>query len=108
MGIFSSVAHTTMLNGIVDINTTTNTAVRVGDANLSERKLLYIMNASTVPVYIGSETSNGTAITEDLIARHGIKMAAGDAMWLPVGDNITVYARSNSGAGKRLRVCEMA
>ena len=108
MDIHSGVAHVAMLNGWVAINNTTVTEIKIGSTALQERKWLYIMNASTVPIYIGSQTALGTAVTNVTVAKSGIKMAAGDAIWLPVSDAITVYGLSNAGAGIRLRVAELS
>jgi len=100
-----------MLNGTIDLSTAA-TAVRIGSSNLIERKWLYIYNASGVPIFIGSEyldaNGNPTTITAYLLGKIGQKLASGDAIWLPVSDRITVYARANTGAGKRIRVMEIA
>lgn len=106
MDIHASVARVAMLNGIVDLNSSGITAVRVGSSNLIERKWLQIQNASNVNVFVGSSTALGTAIVLDKLVRWGIKIPSGDVVWLPVNDNITVYACSQSGAGKRLRIVE--
>lgn len=113
MDIFSSTAHTTMLNGKVTALTQGSdpTAVRVGDSNLSERKLLFIQNASPLKVCIASETSQGTEITKDNINRKGIKLASDDVIWLPVSENITVYATcitDGTNNSAELRIAELA
>ncbi len=108
MDIHASVARLAMLNGKVDVNSTSLTEVKVGDTALLERKWLYIVNAGTAPVYIGSQTALGTDVTMNSLGKVGIKLAAANEIWLPVSDKITVYARSNSGAGKRLRIAEFS
>jgi len=111
MDIHATTARLAMLNGIVDVNTTTVTAVRVGSANLVERKWLFIQNASNVHVFVGASYSAAdviTTITRNRLAKEGIKVPVGDAIWLPVSDKITVYAISLAGAGKRLRIAEFS
>ena len=106
--IFSGVGHDCMITGVVDINTTTVTAVKVGTANLSSRKWLVIRNASDVKCYVGSKSDPTTIATRQVIAKTGWKLDLDEVLWLPVDENITVYAISNSGAGKRLRITEIA
>ncbi len=103
---FAPTAYVAMVNGIVTINTTSLTAVKVGSENLHGRKWLVIQVAvgGTTKVFIGSSTD----ITRDQLAKRGMKAADGDILWLPVSDNITVYAISSTGAGKRLRVTELS
>ncbi len=112
MDLHGQVGRIRMLNGIVALNVTAPTAIRCGSTELIDRKWLYIMNASGIPVFIGSEylDTDGApqTITKDKLARTGIKMASGDAIWLPVSDKLTVYGISQSGAGKRLRIMELA
>ncbi len=111
MDIFAGVAHTTMLNGVVDVGNSSVTAVRVGSENLSERKWLYIMNAAggtNIKIFIGSQSAVGVALTTSSLPKYGFKIEQGDAIWLPVNENITIYAMSSAGEGKRLRVAELA
>jgi hypothetical protein len=111
MDIHGAVAHTTMLNGYVDVKNSETTALRVGSSNLPERKWLYLRCAaggSGATVYIGSQSSRGIAVTTTTLAKSGIKMKAGQDLWLPVSDAITVYGMSNTGAGKRIIVMELA
>lgn len=111
---FQPTAYVRMVNGIVDINATTVTAIRCGSENLAGRKWLMIQVAvgSTTKVFIGSSsaagTEAGTAITKAELAKYGQKFGDGDRVWLPVGDQITVYAITSSGGGRRLRVAELA
>ena len=107
---FLPTAYVAMINGTVDINSTTTTAVRVGSSNLRSRKWLMVQAAvdSTIKVFLGSESTEGTTITKTELAKGGLKIAAGDVVWLPVSERITVYALSSSGSGKRLRVAELA
>ena len=108
MDLFTPTAYVGMLNGLVHLNTTTTTPIYIGTANMTARKWLYIMNASGVPIFIGSASAlDGVAITRNQLAKNGIKMSSGDAVWLPVSNKITVYGISQSGAGKRLRVMEL-
>ena len=108
---FAPIAYIHCINGVVDLDVTA-TAVRIGSSNLEGRKYLFFMNASNVPIFYGSKYLNSdgipTDITAALLGKWGQKLATGDAVWLPVNDNITIYARANSGAGKRLRVMELA
>lgn len=111
MADFMPVAHTTMLNGVVDVGNSAVKAVRVGDSNLSERKWLYIMNAAggtNIRIYLGSQSAVGTALTTTTLPKYGIKLTQGDAIWLPISSEITVYAMSSAGEGKRLRIAELA
>ena len=106
---FLPTAYIRCLNGIVDLSTAL-TAVRCGSSNLEGRKWLVITNASNVPIFFGSSylvSGIPTTITAAILGKLGTKMAAGDSVWLPVGDTITIYARANSGAGKRLRIMEL-
>lgn len=107
---FLPTAYVAMINGTVAINSTTVTAVRVGTSNLRSRKWLMIQSAvgGITKVFVGSESTEGTTITKAILAKAGIKIADGDVLWLPVSDRITVYAISSTGAGKRLRVAELA
>jgi len=108
MDLFSSTAYIGMLNGAVHLNTTTTTPIYLGTSNMPGRKWLYIMDASDVKVFIGSAVAlDGVAISRAQLAKYGIKLASGDAIWLPVSEKITVYGISQSGAGKRLRVMEL-
>lgn len=108
MDLFSPTAYIGMLNGAVHLNTTTTTPIYLGTGNMAGRKWLYIMNASGVNIFIGSALAlDGVAISKAQLAKYGIKMASGDAIWLPVSNRITVYGISQSGAGKRLRVMEL-
>ena len=111
MGLdFQPTCYLTMITGNVDVNTTTVTAVRVGSTNLRNRKWLVIQAApgGTTKIFVGAESVEGTTVTAAILAKTGLKMGDGDVLWLPVGDNITVYAMSSAGAGKRLRVAELA
>lgn len=111
MDIHGAVAHTTALNGYVDVNNSSVTALRVGSSNLPERKWLYIRHAAGgtgMTIYIGSETTQGTAVDTTTLPKVGIKMKAGQDIWLPVTDKITFYGMSSSGAGKRVIVMELA
>lgn len=107
---FLPTAYVAMLNGVVVVNSTTPTAVRVGSTNLRSRKWLVIQSAvaGTTKVFIGSSSTEGTDITKAILAKAGIKIGDGQVLWLPVSDFITVYAISSTGAGKRLRVAELA
>lgn len=92
--------------------TTAATAVRCGSSNLAGRKWLVITNSSNVPLYFGSQyvdanTTTPTDITAYYLGKYGQKLAAGDSVWLPVSDTITIYARTNSGV-KGIRVMELA
>ena len=108
MDLFTPTAYIGMLNGNVHLNTTTTTPIYIGTDNMKGRKWLWIMNASNVKIFIGSAVAlDGVAISQNQLAKRGIKIASGDAIWLPVADNITVYGISQSGAGKRLRVMEL-
>ena len=107
---FAPTAYIRCLNGIVDLDTTA-TAIRCGTSNLEGRKWLCFINASNVPIFWGSEYLDGTTpttITASLLGKWGQKMAAGDMVWLPISDKLTIYAKANYGAGKRLRVVELA
>ena len=107
---FQSVAYIAMLNGKVETSLAALTEVKVGATAMEGRKWLYILNASTVPIYIGSQIALGTPVTggaNGTLAKRGIKMAAGDSIWLPVNDNITIYAMSHSGNSNRLRIAEL-
>lgn len=110
MDIHVPTAYVTMINGTVAVNATTATAVRVGSTNLRERKWLVIQSAvgGTTKVFVGAESTEGTTITAAVLAKAGIKIADGDVLWLPVNEDITVYAISSTGAGKRLRIAELA
>jgi len=108
MDIHASVARIAMLNNIIDIAGGAITEVKVGTTALIERKWLYIMNASNVDIFIGSMSELGTDITAVTLPKYGIKMPPGDVIWLPVNDKITVYAMAAAGAGKRLRIAELA
>ena len=110
MDIHTPTAFVTMINGTVAVNSTTATAVRVGSTNLRDRKWLVIQSAvaGTTKVFVGAESTEGTTITKAILAKSGIKIADGHILWLPVSDTITVYAISSTGAGKRLRVAELA
>ena len=108
MDLFAPVAHEHMVNGYVDLNATTITAIRVGTTNLRDRKWLQIMNASNTRIYYGSETAPNVEITAEALAKRGQKMPQGDMVWLPVNENITVYGLSYQGGGKRLRIVEYA
>ena len=106
---FLPTAYDAMLNGVVDINSDAAYPVRCGSSNLGTRKWLWIHNASKQPVFIGSVflvSGVRTTITAKALGKNGLKMAAGDERWFPVTNNITVYARSNSGSA-RLRVMEL-
>lgn len=107
---FLPTAYVAMVNGIVSISSTALTAVRVGSSNLEGRKWLMIQAAvgGTTKVFIGSQSAVGTDLTVSQLAKRGVKIKDGQVMWLPVSDNITVYACSSTGAGKRLRVAELA
>lgn len=110
MDLFSTTAFVRMLNGRKLIGSTSATALCVGSSNLEERKWLWIQNASNQPIFIGSQYLDGTTpttITAERLGKLGIKMAQGDALWLPVSDRITVYARTNSGNGL-VRIMELA
>ena len=110
MDIHGSTAHTSMLGKRVLLSSAA-TALRVGTANLPERKWLIVQNASAVPIYVGAETAQGTAFTAAKLAKEGLKIGKGDIVWFPVSDKITVYARihtdgtSSSGFA---RVAELA
>ena len=108
MDLFTPVAREHLLNGNVDLANDAVTAIRVGGANLVSRKWLYIYNASNVNIYIGSETTPGTVVTVLTLAKRGQKIPSGDAIWLPINENITVYGLSSLGGGKRLRIMELA
>lgn len=103
-------AYVAMLNGTVEVNSSTLTAVRVGDDNLEGRKWLMIQAAcgGTTKIFVGSSSALGTALTASELAKRGIKIKDGATLWLPVTAEITVYAISSTGAGKRLRVAELA
>lgn len=105
-----SVAHQVWLTGQVLINSTTLTAVRVGSTNLESRKWLMIQAAvgGTIKVFIGSSSAVGTDITKAELAKQGIKIKDGQVFWLPVTEQITIYAICSSGAGKKLRIAELA
>lgn len=92
----------------------TATAVQhSGGTNLSERKWLYIQNASKNPIFLGQRyiAGSSTAMTAYQLAKYGIKIKSGGDIWLPVADTITPYARllntSSVGSGF-LRVMEFA
>ena len=108
MDIHASVARVAMLTAYVDCGVTNLVELKVGTDALVERKWLWIMNASNVPVFIGSQTALGTAVTMATLGRTGIKINVGDGLWLPVSDKITIYARANTGEGKRLRIAEFS
>ncbi len=99
------------LNGTVELVGAVASTVKVGTDNMSERKWLFIQNASKNPVFIGCNSANGTAMTAYLLAKKGIKLKAGADIWLPVADSINVYARLLNSAtvgNGRLRIMEMA
>ena len=103
-------AYQHMISGVVACSSSALTAVRVGSSNLENRKwlLIQVAAAGTTKIFIGSKSSIGTDITAPLLAKYGIKLKDGQLLWLPVSEAITIYAVSNTGAGKRLRVSEFA
>jgi hypothetical protein len=102
-------AYVAMLNGRVSVNSTTATALYVGSDNMRDRKWLVIQSAvaGTTKLFVGSSSAIGTTITKAELAKNGIKMSDGDVLWLPVSDNITVYAISSTGSGKPVRIAEL-
>lgn len=84
-----------------------------GGTNLSERKWMYVQNASKNPIYIGSRMTTGTDtdMTAYELAKFGIKIKSGGDVWLPIADSITPYARLHNTATVKsgfLRVMELA
>lgn len=105
---FQPTAYITMLNGRKNLNNSTTTALRVGSSNLEGRKWLLVINSDVDNIYVGSESAIGTVLTAAEIQERGIMLKNGDSMWMPVGDNITVYAVTRTEGGKRVRIAELA
>lgn len=101
----------------MQIAASTATALRCGSSNMPSRKWLFVDNTANVPIFIGSDyaadpsDSGGegspTAMTSYFLGKYGIKLLSGDRIWLPISDNITFYARTNSGV-KDIRVTEFS
>lgn len=107
---FQPTAYIRMLSGRIRINATSATALQCGSSNLAGRKWLFVDNSTNVPIFIGSQyLSAGTPTTIDAhhLGKWGIKLAASERVWLPISDNITVYARTNSGS-RDVRIMELA
>lgn len=112
---FAPTAYLHLVARKMQITASAATALRCGSSNLEGRKWLLVDNTANVPIFVGSEyAANTTAVdgtpttmTAYFLGKYGTKLASGDRIWLPVSDNITVYARTNSGV-KDIRIQEVA
>ena len=85
-------------NGAITVGTTA-VAARVGAANLTNRKELFIFNNSNDTLYFGFTTGVTTA--------NGVPIFKGQAVSLRYGPAITVYLIATT-AGNNVRVTESA
>lgn len=86
--------------GEIKIDSSTWTALRVGSSNYTGRKYLLIQNKSNVRIAFTTDSTQAYKSCPEIGVGHMVQ--------IPVTESVTIYAKSRTGAVKRISIMELA